>query len=68
MNDITTIINQYEEAPLIEITDFSPPKDPTSIFIKSQDSKKQRVVLWNTESDKGTIVLQSGRTEVIGKY
>jgi lysophospholipase len=68
VNDITTIINQYDEAPLIEINGFSSPKDPTSIFIKSHDAKKQRVVLWNTQSDKGTIVLQSGRTEFIEKY
>ena len=68
MNDITDVFNGYEKAPLIELPGFQPSENSKSIYIKSPDSKKQRVVLWNTESNKGTIILQSGRTEFIEKY
>ena len=61
-------INKYEEAPLIELEDFKCPEGAKGFFIKGFDNKKLRVALWNIDSDKGTIVLQSGRTEFIEKY
>tara|TARA_B100000676_G_C17473975_1_gene530047 strand:+ start:140 stop:442 length:303 start_codon:yes stop_codon:yes gene_type:complete len=61
-------INKYETAPLIELEDFKCPEGAKSFFIRGFDNKKLRVALWNINSDKGTIILQSGRTEFIEKY
>ena len=68
MDDKETIINKYEKAPLIELEDFKCPEGVKGFFINSFDNKKLRVALWNINSDKGTIILQSGRTEFIEKY
>ena len=68
MDDKETIINQYEKAPLIELEDFKCPEGGKGFFIKGFDDKKLRIALWNVNSDKGTIILQSGRTEFIEKY
>ena len=61
-------ISKYEKAPLIELEDFQCPEGAKSFFIRGFDNKKLRVALWNMNSDKGTIILQSGRTEFIEKY
>ena len=68
MDDKETIINKYEEAPLIELEDFKCPDGAISFFIDGFDNKKLRVALWNINSESGTIILQSGRTEFIEKY
>ena len=68
MDDKEAIINKYEKAPLIELEDFKCPEGATGFFVNGFDNKKLRVALWNINSDKGTIILQSGRTEFIEKY
>ena len=68
MDDIETIINKYEKAPLIELEDFKCPGGGNAFFINGFDNKRLRVALWNINSDEGTIILQSGRTEFIEKY
>jgi len=68
VDDKEIIINQYETAPLIELEDFKCPEGGKGFFIKGFDDKKLRIALWNLNSDKGTIILQSGRTEFIEKY
>ena len=47
---------------------FLPPKNFRSFFFTTKDKTKLRVAIWNEESKKGTIVLQSGRGEFIEKY
>ena len=56
-------LNKYETAPLIELEDFQCPEGAKSFFIRGFDNKKLRVALWNINSGKGTIILQSGRTD-----
>ena len=68
MDDIETIINKYEKAPLIELEDFKCPGGGNAFFINGFDNKRLRVALWNINSDEGTVILQSGRTEFIEKY
>ena len=68
MDDKEIIINKYEKAPLIELEDFKCPEGAKGFFVKGFDDKKLRVALWNKNSEKGTIILQSGRTEFIEKY
>jgi len=68
VNDKEILINKYEKAPLIELSDYQCPEGGSGFFIKGFDGKKLRVAIWNINSDKGTIILQSGRTEFIEKY
>ena len=68
MNDITSIINKYNKAPLFELEDVKCPKGGVAFFLPTFDSKQVRVSVWNINSAKGTIILQSGRTEFIEKY
>ena len=68
MDDKEIIINKLNKAPLIELEDFKCPEGGQAFYIKSFDGKKLRIALWNINSDKGTIILQSGRTEFIEKY
>ena len=68
MDDREIIINKFEKAPLIELDNFKCPEGGQGFFIKGFDRKKLRVALWNLNSDRGTIILQSGRTEFIEKY
>ena len=39
-----------------------------AFFIKPVDGVNLRIAIWNETSSKGTILLQSGRTEFIEKY
>ena len=68
MDDKESFINNHEKAPLIQLDDFRCPSTPNSFYVKTYDNKKIRIALWNRESNKGTILLQSGRTEFIEKY
>lgn len=68
MDDKELFINKHESAPLFEIEDFPCPPSSKSFYFYSEDGKKLRVALWNLKSPKGTILLQSGRTEFIEKY
>ena len=68
MDDKQIIINKYEIAPLIELVDFKCPEGGQSFFVKGFDNKKLRIAIWNINSAKGTVILQSGRTEFIEKY
>ncbi|GIT33349.1 MAG: hypothetical protein Ct9H300mP3_08800 [Gammaproteobacteria bacterium] len=68
MDDKESFINNHEKAPLIELDDFYCPLGSNSFYFRTYDDKKLRIALWNLESKKGTILLQSGRTEFIEKY
>ena len=54
-------------APLCELDDLSCPGGE-AFFFETDEKKKLRVAFWNLDSTKGTIILQSGRTEFIEKY
>lgn len=56
-----------DTAPLLELDHFFCP-DGESFYFSLDASSKLRVAFWNLESNKGTIILQSGRTEFIEKY
>ena len=56
-----------EHAPLIEIEGLKCPKGE-AYFLNLNGDNKLRVAFWNLSSSKGTIFLQSGRTEFIEKY
>ena len=58
----------FQKAELVELVDFKPPKGAESFYYKVFDGVKLRVVIWNKKTQKGTILLQSGRTEFIEKY
>ena len=68
MDDKESFINNHETAPLIELDDFCCPLGSNSFYFRTYDDKKIRIALWNLQSKKGTILLQSGRTEFIEKY
>lgn len=55
-----------KEAPLFELDDFHCPGEAYYFSLNEKDNL--RVAFWNLESAKGTIILQSGRTEFIEKY
>mgnify|MGYP001282783213 CR=1 FL=1 len=57
-----------QEAPLTEIKDFRSPDNGKAYFFTTSDKIRIRIGIWNTGSIKGTIILQSGRTEFIEKY
>jgi lysophospholipase len=52
---------------LLEIHNFSCPGG-TAYFFPINEEDNLRIAFWNLESTKGTIILQSGRTEFIEKY
>lgn len=56
-----------ETAPLFELDQFSCPNGE-AFYFPLDVTNKLRIAFWNLESTKGTIVLQSGRTEFIEKY
>tara|TARA_X000000368_G_scaffold411360_1_gene396118 strand:+ start:1800 stop:2774 length:975 start_codon:yes stop_codon:yes gene_type:complete len=56
------------KAPLIDIDSFNCPSGGKSFFHKTLDGVNLRIAIWNETSSKGTILLQSGRTEFIEKY
>ena len=55
-----------KEAPLFELDDFRCPGEAFYFSLNEKDDL--RVAFWNLGSAKGTIILQSGRTEFIEKY
>ncbi len=55
-----------KEAPLFELDEFCYPGEAYYFSLNEEDNL--RVAFWNLESSKGTIILQSGRTEFIEKY
>ena len=55
-----------KDAPLHTLNDVKCPKGEAYYF--PVDNASLRIAFWNLESQKGTIVLQSGRTEFIEKY
>lgn len=58
---------QMLKAPLFE-TNNSSCLDGDGYFFELNEKDKLRVCFWNLDSKKGTIILQSGRTEFIEKY
>ena len=58
---------KYPEAPLYETSNLSCPGG-NAYFFPLNKKDKLRIALWNLDSEKGTIILQSGRTEFIEKY
>jgi len=60
-------LKTLEHAPLIKIEGLECPIGEAHIYNLNGDNKL-RVAFWNLSSSKGTIFLQSGRTEFIEKY
>ena len=56
-----------KDAALFELENSSCPGGKAYYF-ELEKEKKLRIALWNLDSKKGTIFLQSGRTEFIEKY
>ena len=56
-----------ESAPLIELENFTS-LHGEAYFFELDNKNKLRIAFWNLSSTKGTIILQSGRTEFIEKY
>ena len=56
------------KAPLVDIDSFNCPLGSESFFYKTLDGVNLRIATWNQSSSKGTVLLQSGRTEFIEKY
>ena len=63
-----TPLVSLQEAPLTEIKNFLAPKGGKAFFFNTSDKVKIRLALWNSNSTRGTVILQSGRTEFIEKY
>jgi len=61
-------LQRTPKAPLKEIPDFNCPPDGESFFHQTRDGVNLRIAIWNQSSTKGTVLLQSGRTEFIEKY
>ena len=55
------------DAPLYRINGIDQPIGKAHYFPLG-NNEKLRIAFWNLDSDKGTIILQSGRTEFIEKY
>ena len=55
------------DAPLYKIYGINCP-DGSAYYFPLDNENKLRVAFWNLDSNKGTIILQSGRTEFIEKY
>ena len=55
------------DAPLYKIDGINCP-DGSAYYFPLDNGNKLRVAFWNLEGKKGTIILQSGRTEFIEKY
>ena len=55
------------DAPLYKIDGINCP-DGSAYYFPLDNENKLRVAFWNLEGKKGTIILQSGRTEFIEKY
>jgi lysophospholipase len=55
------------QAPLHELEDFSC-SGGQAFFYDIDEENQLRTAFWNLQSTKGTIILQSGRTEFIEKY
>ena len=68
MNVNDSLLSKYEKAEVVETEDFKAPSGYESFYYKCKDLKKLRITIWNSESSKGTIMLQSGRTEFTEKY
>ena len=65
-------MQDYEEAPYLELDDYKAPKGIRSIFVKMPDGKKIRLIYWRpskkNNNSSGTILLQQGHNEFIEKY
>ena len=68
MNDNTNLTGSFQEAKLINIKDFESPEGSHCFFYKTKKDINLRICVWNKQAAKGTIILQSGRTEFIEKY
>ena len=55
------------DAPLYKINEVVQPIG-RAYYFPLENNEKLRVAFWNLDSNKGTIILQSGRTEFIEKY
>ena len=63
-------MNDYEEAPYLELDYYKAPKGVNSVFIPMNDKKKLRLMYWKSDKNKemGTVLLQQGHNEFIEKY
>ena len=65
-------MQDYDEAPYLELEEYKAPKGIKSIFVNMPDGKKLRLIYWKISQEgnktKGTILLQQGHNEFIEKY
>ena len=61
-------MTSFEQAPLTELDNFLSPENGKTFYFRTQDGVRLRVSIWNQSPSKGSILLQSGRTEFIEKY
>ena len=63
-------MEDYEEAPYLELDNYKAPDGANSVFIRMHDDKKLRLMYWNSNKSNqlGTVLLQQGHNEFIEKY
>ncbi len=63
-------MEDYEEAPYLELDNYKAPKGANSVFIPMYDDKKLRLMYWNSNKSNqlGTVLLLQGHNEFIEKY
>ena len=63
-------MEDYEEAPYLELDNYKAPNGANSVFIPMHDNKKLRLMYWNSNKSNqlGTVLLQQGHNEFIEKY
>ena len=63
-------MEDYEEAPYLELDNYKAPNGANSVFIPMHDNKKIRLMYWNSNKSNqlGTVLLQQGHNEFIEKY
>ena len=61
-------MTSFEQAPLTELGNFLSPENGKAFYFRTQDGVRLRLSIWNQSPSKGSVLLQSGRTEFIEKY
>ena len=63
-------MEDFEEAPYLELDYYKPPEGVNSVFIPMHDKRKLRLMYWksNKDNELGTVLLQQGHNEFIEKY
>ena len=56
------------DPPLLRLPDFAPPGQPRVSWMRARDGLRLRTAVFPAGSPRGTVVLNTGRTEFIEKY